>query len=329
MNDTNTHAQHNSMIFCDNLVKIYRGKDIEVVALQGLDLTIEKGELTAIIGNSGSGKSTFLNLVGGLDRPSAGKLFVDGQNLFEMSETELRTYKQETVGFVWQNNARNLLPFLTARQNIEVPMTFQTRKQKRAIAGSRKERALELLDLVGLSHKANARLAELSGGEQQRIGLAIALANKPDLLLADEPTGSVDTQTADYLFDVFRHLNERWGLTIVLVTHDRSLSRKVNRVISIQDGKISRESLVRKSYAERLAELGPEALPEEAGPYAGAEYRMDPSFDGHHEYLILDRAGRLQIPREVLDAQGFDSEHVSMTIADGKIILEPREGDDH
>lgn len=327
-----------TMIYCDNLVKIYRGKDIEVVALQGLDLSIERGELTAIIGNSGSGKSTFLNLVGGLDRPSAGKLYVTGNNLFRMNDEDLVRYKRETVGFVWQNNARNLLPYLSARQNVEVPMTFESgavrrahRKETARIAGtgSKKERALTLLDLVGLSHKADAKLAEMSGGEQQRVALAIALANEPELLLADEPTGSVDTATADYLFDVFRRLNEDFGLTIVLVTHDRALSRKVNRVISIQDGKISRERLVQKSYAERLAEVRTDDF--ENGMDAAdipASHELDLENPSHLEFLILDRAGRLQIPREVLDQQGFNSQHVRMRVEDGKIVLEPRDEND-
>lgn len=330
--DDETQLSTRTMIYCDNLVKIYRGKDIEVVALQGLDLTIERGELTAIIGNSGSGKSTFLNLVGGLDRPSAGKLYVAGNDLFEMSDDDLVKYKRQTVGFVWQNNARNLLPFLTARQNIEVPMTFESnrsRKRKRTHQAkdrdsrNKRERSLELLELVGLSHKADARLAEMSGGEQQRVALAIALANEPELLLADEPTGSVDTATADYLFDVFRRLNEEWGLTIVLVTHDRALSRKVNRVISIQDGKISRERLVQKSYAEQLAEVRAEEIENGIAPETPS-YELDPEDHSHTEYLILDRAGRLQIPREVLEQEGFDSRHVQMTVDDGKIILEPK-----
>ena len=172
------------MIECDNLVKIYKTKDIEVLALQGLDITIDQGELMAIIGNSGSGKSTFLNMIGGLDRPSAGRLIVDGKDLFKLNEKELVDYKRSTVGFVWQNNARNLLPYLTAWQNVQMPMLFESGAKK-------KERALELLEMVGLSHRKNSKLSQLSGGEQQRIAIAIALANNPKLLLADEPTGAV------------------------------------------------------------------------------------------------------------------------------------------
>ena len=134
------------IIISENLVKIYKTKDLEVLALQGLEINIAKGELMAIIGNSGSGKSTFLNMIGGLDRPSAGKLIVDGKDLFKLNERELVEYKRSTVGFVWQNNARNLVPYLTAFQNIQMPMAFSDARKK-------KERAVELLELVGMSHK--------------------------------------------------------------------------------------------------------------------------------------------------------------------------------
>ena len=183
------------MVQADGLVKIYKTKETEVLALQGLDLTVNRGELTALIGNSGSGKSTFLNMIGGLDRPSAGSLWVDGKNLFAMSEKELVLYKRDTVGFVWQNNGRNMLPYLTAIENIMLPMNLSSLKHK-------KDKALELLEMVGLSSKKHSKMNMLSGGEQQRIAIAIALANKPKLLLADEPTGSVDSATADYIFDL-------------------------------------------------------------------------------------------------------------------------------
>ena len=190
------------MIVCENLVKIYKTKDSEVLALQGLEINIAEGELMAIIGNSGSGKSTFLNMIGGLDRPSAGRLIVDGKDLFKLDEKQLVEYKRNTVGFVWQNNARNLVPYLTAVQNVELPMVFGNAKEKR-------QRAEELLELVGMSHKKNSRLTQLSGGEQQRVAIAIALANKPKILLADEPTGAVDVATANYILDVFRELNKK------------------------------------------------------------------------------------------------------------------------
>ena len=263
------------MIQADGLVKIYKSKQTEVLALQGLDLTVEKGELTALIGNSGSGKSTFLNMIGGLDRPSAGSLLVDGKNLFTMGGRELVCYKRDTVGFVWQNNARNLLPYLSALENIMLPMHISGQKKK-------KEKALELLEQVGMTAKRNNRLNTMSGGEQQRIAIAIALANNPKLLLADEPTGSVDTKTADIIFDIFRELN-RNGQTILIVTHDIALSKKVRRVVAIRDGKISSERILKEKYADRLKELT-------------VDWRNE---DTQEEYAVIDKAGRVQIPREV------------------------------
>ncbi|MCI5650297.1 MAG: ATP-binding cassette domain-containing protein [Fusicatenibacter sp.] len=286
------------IIECDNLVKIYKTKDIEVMALQGLDITINQGELMAIIGNSGSGKSTFLNMIGGLDRPSAGRLIVDGRDLFKMNEQELVEYKRKTVGFVWQNHARNLLPYLTAWQNVQMPMLFGTEKKK-------KEKALELLELVGLSHKKNNCLNQLSGGEQQRIAIAIALANDPKILLADEPTGAVDVKTGTYILDMFREINQNTGLTIVIVTHDRLLSKKVNRVAAIRDGKISSELIMKQSYKDRLNEIT----------------AFTETNEVQEEYVILDRAGRVQIPRDVLEKLGINGNKVRMNVEDDKIII--------
>ncbi len=290
-------ASAEPIIQCENLVKIYKTKDIEVLALQGLEISIQQGELMAIIGNSGSGKSTFLNMIGGLDRPSAGRLVVDGQDLFKLGERELVLYKKKTVGFVWQNNARNLLPYLTALENVQLPMLLD------ASAKQRKARAQELLRLVGMDHRMHSRLNQLSGGEQQRVAIAIALANRPKILLADEPTGSVDAKTGAYLLDVFRRLNEELGLTIVIVTHDPNLARKVHRVVSIRDGKTSAERIVKQSYLSRLQDVG--SFEEET----------------HDEYAILDRAGRVQIPREMLQALGVSGNQVRMELEDGKIII--------
>ena len=283
------------IVICENLVKIYKTKDLEVVALQGLDLNIARGELMAIIGNSGSGKSTFLNMIGGLDRPSAGKLTVDGKDLFKLSQKELVEYKRDTVGFVWQNNARNLVPYLNAVDNICLPMTFQSEKKRR-------ERALELLEMVGMSHKKSSVLNQLSGGEQQRIAIAIALANNPKLLLADEPTGAVDAKTGDYIMDVMRELNKSLGLTIMIVTHDRMLSKKVNRVVAIRDGKTSSEMIMKQSYADKLDSV---TLFDEV----------------HDEYAVLDKAGRLQIPREMLEQMGVQGNKVRVEIQDGKVVI--------
>ncbi len=286
-----------TMIQADGLVKIYKTKQTEVLALQGLDLTVEQGELTALIGNSGSGKSTFLNMIGGLDRPSAGSLIVGGKNLFTMTEKELVGYKRDTVGFVWQNNGRNLLPYLSALDNIMLPMYLSDVKKKR-------DKALELIEMVGLASKKNSRMNTLSGGEQQRIAIAIALANSPKLLLADEPTGSVDSATANYIFDIFTELNKA-GQTIMIVTHDVALSKKVKRVVAIRDGKISSERILKESYADRLKE-------------SSIDWRME---DTQEEYVIMDKAGRVQIPKEVLEAMGMKDNKVKLELQNGKVVI--------
>ena len=300
--DGNKANENTPMVVAENLVKIYKTSELEVLALQGLDLTVERGELTAIIGNSGSGKSTFLNMLGGLDEPSAGKLFVDGKNLFKLSKKEKVLYKRDTVGFVWQNNARNLLPYLNAYENIITPMQLTSEAHKR-------ERALELLDLVGMTHRKNSRLSQLSGGEQQRIAIAIALANRPKLLLADEPTGSVDKKTAEYILDVFRTLNREQNQTIIIVTHDVELSKKVQRVVAIRDGKISSERILKERYA-----LNPTV---ENINWADEETQ--------EEFAIIDKAGRVQIPRKLLDNLELSDNKIKVVYEDGEIKL--RKGD--
>lgn len=285
------------MVKAEGLVKIYKTKETEVLALQGLDLEINKGELTAIIGNSGSGKSTFLNMIGGLDRPSAGKLWVDGSNLFTMTESELVKYKRQTVGFVWQNNGRNLIPYLTVLENIMLPMGLTGTSKKKA-------KALELLERVGLSHKKYSRMNMLSGGEQQRVAIAIALANSPKLLLADEPTGSVDSATADYIFNIFDELNKD-GQTILIVTHDMTLAKKVRRVIAIRDGKISSERVLKEGYQDRVKESNIDWSVEET----------------QEEYAVMDKANRVQLPAELLKELGLNDNKVKISYKDGQIII--------
>ena len=226
----------------------------------------------------------------------------DGKDLFKLNEKELVEYKRNTVGFVWQNNGRNLLPYLSALENVEMPMLFADPKGK-------KERALELLELVGMSHRKNSRLNQLSGGEQQRIAIAIALANRPKLLLADEPTGSVDVRTSEYILDVFRKLNEELGLTVVIVTHDKNLAKKVNRVVAIRDGKTSSERIMKASYLERLSDI-----------HGFAEEETQ------EEYAVLDRAGRLQIPRELLEEIGLEGNKVRLEVENGRIVISGAEG---
>jgi len=293
------------MILCDNLVKIYKTKDLEVVALQGLDLEVQKGELMAIIGNSGSGKSTLLNMIGGLDRPSAGILEVDGQNLLKITEKQLIQYKRRTVGFVWQNNARNLIPYLTAIENIEIPMIIGSQKEKR-------ERAEMLLDMVGLSHRHNNKLRQLSGGEQQRIAIAIALANDPRVLLADEPTGAVDTRTANTILELLRNLNRKLGTTVVIVTHDRHLSSMVDRVVNIRDGRTSSE-FIRRSYATDLQAINRDLPHQEA-----------PEEKTHEEFVVLDKVGRMQVPKDFMDAHKLrPNARMRFEYEEGKLILTP------
>lgn len=277
-------------IECENLVKIYKTDQIEVVALQGLDLQVKKGELVAIVGSSGSGKSTLLNMLGGLDKPSAGALRVGGRNLLKFTEEDYMIYKRNIVGFVWQNNARNLVPYLTTVQNVELPMLLQGQKKRR-------ERALELLEAVGLSHRINSRLDQMSGGEQQRVAIAISLANNPSILLADEPTGSVDTKTSDQILGVFKKLNKEKGITIVIVTHDLRLAKQIDRVIAIRDGRTSSE-IIKKTHAEIMSESkgwGDDEVPNENEAPGEEEFVSE-------ELIVLDRTGRLQLPKEYLEA---------------------------
>jgi ABC-type lipoprotein export system ATPase subunit len=266
-------------VICDNLVKIYKVADLEAVALQGLDLQIRKGELMAIIGNSGSGKSTFLNILGGLDRPSAGRVTVGGRDLLKLSEAQLVQYKRDVVGFVWQQTSRNLIPYLTALENVELPMIIAGRAGRKG-----RQWAMEMLDAVGLGARMKHKLSQMSGGEQQRVAIAIAMANNPPLLLADEPTGSVDNRTAATIFDIFHQVRSTYGTTIVIVTHDPKVMSKVDRVVAIRDGKTSTETVRRvaldlSDFAEANMVLG----------------------ETHDEYVVLDAAGRLQIPREYLE----------------------------
>jgi len=267
------------MIYCEGLVKIYKTDDLEVVALQGLNLTVEKGELMAIIGNSGSGKSTLLNTLGGLDRPSAGQVKVGPWDLLKMTEEERVSYKRDTVGFIWQNNARNLLPYLTALENVEMPMMLSG-KLDRAYA-------MQLLEWVGLKHRIHNKLHQLSGGEQQRVAIAISLSNRPELLLADEPTGSVDTATSDMIMNIFRKLNKEIGVTIVIVTHDMTLASQVDRVVAIRDGLTSTE------FVKHNPEIGSHGE-------GFVSLSAHTSQNEHVAYVVVDRVGRLQVPKEYL-----------------------------
>lgn len=300
----------NVMVQCENLVKIYKTTDVEVMALQGLDLTVERGELMGIVGASGSGKSTLLNMLGALDKPSAGSLYVDGKDLLKFDEEDLIKYKRETVGFVWQNNARNLIPYLSAIQNVEMPLLLSGHK-------NRHERATELLEMVGLGARKNSLLGQLSGGEQQRVAIAIALSNNPSLLLADEPTGAVDTKTAAMVLDVFRDLNRQMGVTIIIVTHDTNLSKSIDRVVAIRDGRTSSEMLRRPAANLSFDELQKMSEQQRAEHEALLKAKSE-----HEELVVIDRAGRLQIPKEYLEALGIrGGDKVRVELEDGRISV--------
>ena len=262
-------------IRCEDVFKIYKSEDLEVVALRGLDLEVYRGEMMALVGASGSGKSTLLNIFAGLDQASAGHVEVGGRDLLTTPTEELVDYRRTEVGFVWQQTGRNLIPYLGARENVELPMLIEG-----ASRGAARERALDLLARVGLADKEHNRPDQLSGGEQQRVAIAVALANDPPLLLADEPTGELDNATASEVFDVFEELNERTGVTIVIVTHDGSIIDRVHRIVAFRDGKTSAE-IVRRARFTRA---------------------HDQEID---EYAIVDRSGRLQVPREI-------AEHLSL-----------------
>lgn len=270
-------------ILCDGLVKIYKVADLEMVALRELNLTINKGELVGIIGSSGSGKTTIMNILGGLDRPSAGRVIVDGHDLLRMSDRQMNRYRREKVGFVWQQSARNLVPYLNAIDNVMLPMTLAG-----MTGGGKRKRAEELLDLVGLKERMKHYLPELSGGEQQRVAIAVGLANNPTLLLADEPTGEVDSATAKTIYDTFRTLTGEMGITTLIVSHDPGIARQVERVVGIRDGMLASETVrqLRTPTGEN-----------------GDEHGESHEHEEHHfeELVVVDRAGRLHIPKEFLE----------------------------
>jgi putative ABC transport system ATP-binding protein len=282
------------LIVCDNLVKIYKVADLEVVALQGLDLLVERGEFVAMVGASGSGKSTLLNVLGGLDVPSAGKAVVAGHQLSELSSREQTMYLRRVIGFVWQQTGRNLLPYLSAVENVALPMVFD-----QVPAGACDARARDLLARVGLADRADHRPGRLSGGEQQRVAIAVALANEPDVLLADEPTGELDSVTAGEIFELLRQLNRELGLTILVATHDPLVSTQVSRTVAIRDGRVSSEVLRERTIS------------------AAGEHHLEAT-----EFAVLDRVGRLQLPRSHVEALGLER-RVRLDLEEDHIAVRP------
>lgn len=259
-------------IECTDLVRIFSAEGVEVQALQGLTFSVERGELTAIVGASGSGKSTLLSILSGLDVPTAGKARVAGHDLLAMKTVERTMYRRRTVGFVWQQTARNLLPYLSAAENIGMSLSVA-----RTPRGSRAARVGELLDLLGISGVRDRLPAQMSGGQQQRVAIAVALANEPEVLFADEPTGELDEANSQVVFDAMRDVNERLGVTVLIVTHDQEVSAQVRRTVQIRDGRTSTETL----RSTRLDEFGV------------AQQHAE-------EYVVLDRVGRMQLPQDYI-----------------------------
>ena len=285
-------AEDRNYIVCQDLFKIFKPADLEVVALRGLDLKIQKGELVAIVGSSGSGKTTLLNILAGLERPSAGQVYVGNRDMLNISEKELVSYRRTDVGFVWQTTSRNLVPYLSVLENIELPMAISGVNSRK-----RKERGRELLQVLGMEDKQNRNPGQLSGGEQQRVAIAVALANQPPLLLADEPTGELDSQMADQIFHLFQDLNNVFGTTIVIVTHYPGIARFVNRVVIIRDGRISAETRLQASFQRSGNAI-------------------------QRNYIVVDQVGRLQIPQEYLDELRMEG-LATAQIEEGQIRIRP------
>ena len=302
--------QDDYIVVCENLVKIYKVAELEVVALQGLDILVKPGELMAIVGASGSGKSTLLNILGGLDQPSAGKVWVDGQDLLKLSGAGMDKYRRDKVGFVWQQTGRNLISYLTALENVELPMIVAGRSPR-----ERKRWANELLEAVELSDRKSHKLSQLSGGQQQRVAIAVSLANRPVLLLADEPTGEVDSATAETIFSTFRRLNEAFNLTTIIVTHDPRIATEVDRVVAIRDGKTSTETIRRVSQIPSADENG----------HDGEEAPPPQEHISYHEFVVLDAAGRLQLPQEYREILNI-GDRVEVDLIDEGILVRPVEG---
>lgn len=267
------------MIHCEGLVKIFRASGVEVFALQGLDLDVAAGEFVAVIGKSGSGKSTLLNILGGLEAPSAGVAQVGEWDLTKLTGRQRTQYRRSVAGFIWQNAALNLTPYLSAEENLLVAMA------RRRAPGP--QEAHRLLDLVGMAHRSRGRTAELSGGEQQRVAIAVALAGAPEILLADEPTGSLDSDSAQRVMSVLTDVNRELGTTVIMVTHDEAWTEYAQRTVRIRDGKVATESL-----------------------------------QGDQELAVLDGAGRIQIPRPLLAAAGI-KRHAVVEVHGHTVTLRP------
>ena len=289
-------ADNNVLMKVNSVSKIYQMGEVTVPAIKSIDLEVYRGEFIVILGPSGSGKSTLLNIIGGMDLPTEGRITMDDEDIIDFDDKEMTYYRRDRIGFVFQ--FYNLMGTLTAKENVELA----TEICKNPLDVD------EVLELVGLGDRKDHFPSQMSGGEQQRVAIAIALANNPKLLLADEPTGSVDRRTANYILDVFRNLNKEMNLTIVIVTHDTTLSKMVHRVVAIKDGRTSSERIIKEKYAIDL---------DNTEINWGEEVKEDT----HEEYSVIDRVGRLQIPRELLDTLNLEHNKVKVEAEDDKIII--------
>jgi putative ABC transport system ATP-binding protein len=287
-------SEADALIVCESLVRIYQTGPIEVQALQGLDLIVDSGEMVAVVGASGSGKSTLLSILAGIDAPTAGRARVDQWNLLSMSRADRVRYRRHTVGFVRQQTASNLVPYLTAAQMVDLPMTAA-----RVPSRVRRARSVELLTALGVAGCADRKPGQLSGGQQMRVAIAVALANEPRVLFADEPTGELDTATSAEVFGALRDVNRELGVTIVVVTHDPEVSGQVERTVAIRDGRTSSEVLRRTATAD------------DGGTHVIAE-----------EYAVMDRAGRVQIPSDYREALNL-SRRVRLALEPDHVTIRP------
>ncbi|MBI64037.1 MAG: ABC transporter [Chloroflexi bacterium] len=273
----------NTYILCQGLFKIYKTLDVEVVALRGLELSVNLGEIIAIVGASGSGKSTLLNILAGYDTPSAGIVNVGDYDLLNMNENQSVFYRRKEIGFIWQDNTQNLFPYLSVIENIELPLIVSKFSKN-----ERKIRSQNLLEMVGLKNRRDFKPFQLSGGEQQRVAIAVALSNSPKLLLADEPTGELDDNTSKEILELFNSVNKELNTTIVIVTHDPLISSSVDRAITIRDGKTSSEVI-----------------------------------KNNNEFHLVDSSGHMQIPNQIIERLGRKVKFSNYK--DGKVILESDE----
>lgn len=279
-------------IHCEDMVRIFSTEGVEVQALQGLNLRVEPGEMVALIGASGSGKSTLLTILSGLDTPTAGAVHVAGHDLLNMKRKERVQYQRHTVGFIWQQTSRNLLPYLTAVENVCLPMAITGRD-------GRMDRADQLLKVLGIEHCRDRTPEQMSGGEQQRAAIAVAIANSPQVILADEPTGELDEATSADVLEAMRSVNEELGITTLIVTHDPSVSEHVRRTVQIRDGRCSTEVLRRTETDD-----------------AGQESHIA------EEFAMIDKVGRMQLPQDFMGALGL-RERVRLGLEEDHVRVSP------